>query len=47
MEKVIPKLRFPEFDGNWTIYTLKDISEKLKTEHIFHLKLLKMEIINT
>ena len=30
MEKVIPKLRFPEFEGNWDNFKLKEISEKIK-----------------
>lgn len=30
MEKLDPKLRFPEFDGDWINFTLKDISKKIK-----------------
>ena len=29
MEKLVPKLRFPEFDGNWEKKIIKDISNKI------------------
>ncbi len=29
MEKLVPKLRFPEFEGNWERKTIKDIANKI------------------